>query len=151
MIFVTAAGSTLAFDELVKTVDELVGKKRIKEKVIIQIGNGEYFPKNCKWFRYDKNLGDYYKRANLIISHSGAGTLFELIGKGKKTIVVINPRAVNNPDIVIKLSKEKHILWCKEIKELERCLREVKKFKFKKYKKPKCEIHKVIEEFLENV
>lgn len=150
MIFVTAAGSILAFDELVKTVDELVGKKRIKEKVIIQIGNGEYLPKNCKWFRYDKNLGDYYKKANLIISHSGAGTLFELMEKGKKTIVVINPNAVKNPDIVIKLSKEKYLIWCKDLEKLEDYIKKARLFRFKKYKKPKCEIHKKIEEFLEN-
>jgi beta-1,4-N-acetylglucosaminyltransferase len=148
MIFVTAAGSTLPFNELVKKIDMLIAKREIKEKVIIQIGNGNYIPKNCKWFRFEKDLEKYYKKASLVITHSGGGTLFELVNWEKKVICMVNPGAVNNPDIVIKLSSENYILWCKNLEEMKSSIEKAKKFKFKKYKSPKCEIDKIIKDFL---
>lgn len=149
MIFVTVG--TTKFDDLIKKIDILASKKLIKEKVLMQIGEGKYIPKYSEWFRYKPSLDSYYKKASLVISHSGAGTLLELINKKKKTIVVINPDVVKNPDIVIKLSEEKHILWCKNIKKLNNCIKKARLFKFKKYRKPGCKIHKKIIEFLKNI
>ena len=62
-----------------------------------------------------------------------------------KGIVLTNPETVSNPDLIKKLSGQSHLLWCKDINQLERFLKYSKKFKPKKYKKPKCNIHKTIE------
>lgn len=144
MIFVTAAGSTLPFDDLVRKIDELVGKGIIRDIVIIQIGDGEYIPKNCNWFRFEKSLDKYINEAEIVITHSGAGTLFELVKKKKKTICVINPKATNNPDIVIKLSKKKHIIWCKNFKYINRSILKANHFDFNNYQSPSCDIRYVL-------
>ncbi len=145
MIFITV-GST-KFDELVRKIDELAHDGKIKN-VLAQIGNGEYIPKNIKYFRFDKSLIKYCKSAELVISHEGAGTLFEIVSMNKKAIVITNPGTVDNPDLVKKLSSLGHLMWCKNLDEVELYIKRSKKFKPKKYKSPKCEIGKQIERYL---
>ena len=140
MIFVTAG--TTEFDALVREADKL------GIRAVAQIGNGKYEPKNMKWFRFKPSLEQYFKKADLVITHSGAGTLLELASRGKRAVVLINPNSVNNPDIVQKLSAEGVILWCKSPKGLGKCISEAKKRKFKKYRRPKCGIAEEIRGFL---
>ena len=147
MIFVTV-GST-KFDELIKKIDDFVSKGEIKDKVIAQIGKGEYIPKKIKYFRYKKTLKKYYKLATIVISHEGAGTLFELVHLRKKTIAIINPNTVSNPDLINKFSKEGYIIKCENIDNLPKIIKEIERKKLKKYIAPKCFIHKKIIEFLE--
>ena len=149
MIFV-CTGSVASFDKLIYNVDKLIKNKKIKEKIIMQIGYGKYIPKNCKWFRFDDNLDKYYKKSKLIISHAGAGIIYECLEKNKKLIVIENPSIKNKHQnqIAYKFSKEKYIIWCKKLEDLENCIKESKKFNYKKYDKPICNIHKKIEEVL---
>ncbi|MCD6476860.1 MAG: hypothetical protein J7K26_01680 [Candidatus Aenigmarchaeota archaeon] len=148
MIFVTT-GTFAGFDTLMKKLDELVSKKIIKEKIIAQIGNGNYKPKKFKWFRFSKTLLPYYRKADLIISHEGAGTLFEIITMNKKLIALENPETIHNPDLIKKLSNKKYLLWCKNINNLEKCIKLSKKYNFKKYKNPPCRIQNEINKYLD--
>lgn len=147
MIFITV-GSVAKFDELIKTVDQLIESDVIKDDVTAQIGTGRYMPKNMKWFRLSESLDKHYRQADIIISHEGAGTIFELVKMGKKVIVLTNPETVDNPDIAIKMSLKKHILFCKNINNLKKFLKIVKTFKPRKYKTPECTIHEKIIDFL---
>ena len=52
MILVTV-GST-HFDLLIKKIDQLVDDKIITDIVVCQIGNGEYLPKSCKFYRFNQ-------------------------------------------------------------------------------------------------
>lgn len=146
MIFVTVG--TGKFDELIIKIDELAPK--IKEKFIAQIGNGNYAPKNISYFRFKPNLMPYYKKADLIISHGGAGTTYELLAMGKKLVSIANPNRtdIHQEEILEVLSKEKHLIWCRNTKDLEEAIKKAKKFKFKKYTKPRCKIAGKIKEFL---
>lgn len=149
MIFVTV-GSVAPFDSLIKEIDNLLGEKLIKGKTIMQIGNGRYIPKNCEWFRFKDSIEKDIQKANLVISHAGAGITYECLEKNEKLIVVVNPsiRDKHQDQIAKKFSEEGSLIWCKNLKELEDCIKEAKKTEFEKYKKPKCEIHKKIGEFL---
>lgn len=146
MIFVTVG--SLAFDELIKKIDELIEKNKIREKVLMQIGDGSYKPKNAEFYKYKPSLQDDYKNADLIITHSGASTLIETIKLGKKIICVPNKKAAKNPDIVIKFSKENYILVCNDLNNIEEFLEKIKTFKPEKFKEIKCHIHERILEFL---
>lgn len=136
------------FEELIKEMDEIA--LRLKEPIIAQIGNGKYIPKNMKWFRFHASFYPYYKKSDIVISHYGAGTIFEVLRLGKKLICIENPEMIHNPDIVDKLSEDGYLMKCTETKNLENCIKRARKFKFKKYKSPKCEISEKISEFLEN-
>ncbi len=113
MILVTV-GST-QHDNLIKAVDELVGSRLIKEKVICQIGKGNYEPKNCKWFKFDPNIDDnYYQKCSTIICIDSAGTIFRNLELGNKIIAVRHPNTKGAIDLGKKLSEEGYIYFVKE-------------------------------------
>lgn len=148
MIFITVG--TGKFDELIKRIDALA--PAIKEKVIAQIGKGDYLPENMRYFRYEPDLKRHYKQARLIIAHGGAGTTYELLAMNKKLVSIANPNRtdVHQQDILRVLSEKGHLIWCKNLKELNEKIILASKFKFKKYKQPKCEIAGKIKDFLNN-
>ena len=144
MIFVTVgAGAVRGFDPLIKAVDNL----NLKEKVICQIGNGNYIPKNCEYFRIKPSIIHYFKKADIIISAGGAGSTFELLNLGKKIISVVNPDVAGDhqKELINRLNKENYLIWCKNLNQFNEHLNKAKKFKFKKYKKSECRIYKIIE------
>jgi len=100
-IFATC-GSSLEFDDLTKKLDEI--NKNNEFDVTIQIGKGKYTPKNLNYFKFTNDMDKYYDWADLVITHTGAGTIFELLNKHKKIIAVANRLAVNNHELVIELS-----------------------------------------------
>ena len=149
MIFVTV-GSVAPFDLLVMEVDRLVEEGMIEDAdVVAQIGNGRYIPKNLKWFRFRRDLREFYRQADIIITHGGAGTILEILEMGKKAIAVPNPEVVYNPDIIIKMSREGHILLCPKVSHLREFFEIAKKWEPKKYVPPPCRIHKIIIKYLD--
>ena len=146
IIFVTVG--TGKFDELIRSIDKL--EKSSKYQLILQIGNGTYEPKSFQFFRYEKDLKKYYNKADLIISHGGAGTIYELLGMGKKIIGVPNLSRTDahQQDILLALSEEKYLIWCKNVKDIQLSIKDSEKFKFKKYVKPECSISEKIIDFI---
>ena len=144
---------TIGFSDLVKKVDELLERGKIKDNVILQIGDSDYIPKNCKYFKFKPSLEPYYKMADLVISHGGAATTFEAVCKGIKLISINNPHRIDRhqEDLLTVLSKNKNLLWCRNLAELDKYIAKAEKFKFKKYIKPVCEIHKEIIRFLDKI
>jgi len=145
-IFITVG--TGKFDELIRSIDLLISE--LKLKVIAQIGNGGYIPKNCKFFRYKPSLREEYKKARIIVSHGGAGTTFEILSMGKKLVSIANLERtdVHQEEILKELSKQGYLIWCDNLEKLGECIKKAEHYKFKKYKKPKNLIAKKIEEFL---
>lgn len=145
MIFVTSG--TGKFEKLVRLADKISGK--IKEEVVIQKGNSLWRVKNAKGFGFTEDFDKYVEKARIIISHGGAGNIFGLLNKNKKIIAVANTDRIDKhqTEILEQLGKEDYLIYCKDF-NLERDLEKAKKFKFKKYKKPFCEIDKKIIEFL---
>jgi len=141
-------GSVLEFDLLSKTIDKLNSNSIYC--IIIQIGKGKYIPKNCKYFKFDDSLDKYYKWADLVITHTGAGTLFELLNQNKKIISVANPKAVLNHGLPIKLDKENYLKYISynyiNVDYFKKYISKIlnNKIKFKKYKKEKQTIGKTI-------
>ncbi|MDH7556770.1 MAG: PssE/Cps14G family polysaccharide biosynthesis glycosyltransferase [Candidatus Methanosuratincola sp.] len=150
MIFVTV-GSVAPFDELIEELDRLaeIGSSGVRD-LVMQIGNGKYEPKNSRWFRFEKDLSKWYSQAELIITHNGAGTLFEILPLGKKIIVVPNPNTVQleNLDIVIKLAKEGHVFPCLKVKNIGIAVKRVESWSPTPYKMPPCRIHEIIKGYL---
>lgn len=149
-LFVTIGNGK--FDPLVKEVDRLKKSGKIKEEVIVQLGLGRYKPEYCKWFSFEPSLEKYYKKANLIISHGGPGTVFEILRLGKKLVAVPNrdrtdPR--HQVEYLQAIAEEtSSLIYCSQVSLLESCLEKAKTFKFKKYNKPSCHIHEKIIRFL---
>jgi len=85
-IFVTVG--TTKFDNLIKTVDKKL--KDLDSEITMQISNGEYKPKNFEFFEYTKDIKKYFIESDIIITHAGAGSIYELLELEKKIIIVPN-------------------------------------------------------------
>ena len=142
MIFVTAG--TIGSDEIVKQVDEIA--PRLKDSVFVTIGRGSYIPKNCKWVRYTSSITTYFRKANLVITHGGAGTLFECLILNKRIIGIPQKHTDDQTDIVNKLNEDGYIIKCENLRDLEKCINDRRKLK--RYSSPKNQIVEKITQFL---
>jgi beta-1,4-N-acetylglucosaminyltransferase len=62
-------------------------------------------------------LKEYIEKADLVISHAGAGTIIEALRCRKRLIVVVNSRLMDNHQLEIaeKLHEENHLLMCRDV------------------------------------
>jgi len=90
MIFVTVGTHTQSFNRLLRQVDTLVGEGEISEKVVGQIGNSTYEPRNFRWFRFTsfEELNRLYDGADVLVTHGGAGSILNGLGRGKPVVAV---------------------------------------------------------------
>jgi len=152
-IFITT-GSVLEFDCLIKIMDKI--NKNKKYNVVAQIGKGIYKPKNITTFAFTKNINKYYDWADLIITHTGAGTTFELLKKNKKMISISNPKAIENHEIIKKFEDLGYLLYIpfEKIEKNPKLLGDKidlilsSKIKFERYFIKKSKISKTILHFL---
>jgi beta-1,4-N-acetylglucosaminyltransferase len=134
MIFVTVG--TTAFEGLIKAADLL--PKDLE--VVLQKANGKYEPQNHQSFVYTDKFEEYVQKADLVITHGGAGTLFDLMDKGKKIIGVANEERddLHQWDLLKELSESGYIIWCRDLKNLANEIKKAQNFKPKNYQKPEC-------------
>lgn len=151
MIFVTV-GTARDFSRLIKKVDEIAGK--IKEEVIVQRGCTKYEPRNCKYFEFvsrDEFL-EYIKKADIVITHGGVGSIINSLKYGKPTIVVPRRKKYNEHrndhqmDIAKELESEGKVLACYDMNNLEKKIKEVKTLRIKS---EKSQIRKILKDFIE--
>jgi beta-1,4-N-acetylglucosaminyltransferase len=133
MILVTVG--TTPFDSLIQFIDEL---EDIDEEIILQISkDAKYIPVNKKYFEFISNINEYYENASLIITHAGAGSIYNLLELNKRIIIVPNTERVDNHqlDITEYMKNEKYALTCTEINSLSEILKNLNSYEIKKYTK----------------
>ncbi|XP_058116007.1 UDP-N-acetylglucosamine transferase subunit ALG13 homolog [Anopheles ziemanni] len=124
-VFVTVG--TTQFDELVRAVisndvlEELVNLGC--ETLTIQFGKGlEPDLRNANQrttisvtgYSLKSNIADDISKADLVISHAGAGSCIEVLEAGKTLIVVVNETLMDNhqTELAERLNKEKCLFYC---------------------------------------
>ena len=88
MIFVTLGTQDKGFPRLLEAIDKEIEKGIIKEKVVVQAGLTKYESSNMEIFDLipaDK-FEDYVEKADLVITHGGAGSILTAIKHHKKVI-----------------------------------------------------------------
>lgn len=87
MIFATI-GTQAPFDRFIKMLDELA--PQMDEEIVAQTYNGAYKAQNIKTvdFLPPDVFNDYFKRARLIVSHAGMGTIISALTMNKPIIVM---------------------------------------------------------------
>lgn len=114
-LFVTV-GST-SFDELVAKVLQGESIKQMLElgftKLIMQIGKSQYDRERLAQLRFEiaedpsrdfevelydfkSSISGDIKRANVIVGHAGAGTCLETLRNGKRLLIVVNEKLMDN-------------------------------------------------------
>lgn len=146
-IFVTV-GST-DFDALIKAVDVLLPALD-RPNGVMQIGHGQYVPGNMPYFRFAPTLDAYFEQASLVIAHGGLATTMEVLRRGVPLISVSNPDRYDNhqEDLLAVMAEENYLVWCRQLNDLEQAIKLVQTTPLQSYQPPKCEIHLIINEFL---
>lgn len=155
MIFVTVGTHNQGFERLIKTIDELVGQRKLNEQVIIQTGNTDYVPKNCKWFKFTilQNFIKICKKSNIIITHSGVGSIIIPLQLKKPIIVVPRLKKFNEHiddhqlQIAKELDKQKKVIAVYDVNELLNAIKKARNFIPSKTVK-KNKILNIIKKFL---
>lgn len=141
MIFVTVGTQLNNFDRLFKYIDRL----DTKEKIVVQKSNSRYVFKNNNitsqsFFSYEE-MEELMKKADIIITHAGPGTIFKALELNKKVIVV--PRLKRYHEIVANdhqrefckyLRKMNYCLVAEDYNEFKTSIMNISKRKFTKYK-----------------
>jgi UDP-N-acetylglucosamine transferase subunit ALG13 len=86
MIFVTIGTNETPFDRLLRAVDALPAG----EEVVAQCGSSALRPARaaCVDFLPFDELVDHVRRARVVVTHAGAGTVLVALANGKRPIVV---------------------------------------------------------------
>ncbi|MHA1965710.1 MAG: glycosyltransferase [Candidatus Thorarchaeota archaeon] len=140
-------GTSLPHDALIQVVDELVGQGDITDDVIVQRGAGQYLPKHIKSFRFKKSLEEYQSKAEIVISNCGAGTIMENVTKGHRLVVIQNPDITGGHEweLVSKMEKGGHLVWCKSISSLKVSIEKARKFEFKQFNPELLNLNDILE------
>jgi UDP-N-acetylglucosamine transferase subunit ALG13 len=147
VIFITVGNANQKFGRLIGAVEKLANQGYFfNENIIIQIGHN--MPINSRYCEEIKFIPMYkfvemISKANLVISHGGAGTLFHVLSEGK--IPVVMPRRKkyeehvddHQTDIVRALSRERRIIPAYEPEELADAIAEARE----NSRQPRRDIH----------
>lgn len=157
MIFVTVGMHDQGFERLIRKMDEIAPE--LGEEVLIQIGHTRYEPKNAEWFRFladDDDILKIYKKASLIVSHGGAGTLLSALSLAKPLVVVPRMKRFGEhiDDQQLELAEAMEEKECASIAyDVDEILEKIDSMRWKQEKKhdPDQNLIKFISDFLREV
>lgn len=154
-MILVSVGTARDFSRLVKEVDKIA--EHLNDEVIVQKGYTKYNPKNCKYFDFISrdNFSKLLKKADIVITHGGVGTIISSLNLGKPTIVVPRRRKYNEHkndhqmDIAKELGKVKMVIACYEIKDLSKKISEARGFKIPNKRNEKIKMMNALQNFIE--
>jgi len=128
-VFVTV-GTTI-FTDLIKKVDTIKGLE-----AVMQISNDGYVPKNYKFYDFCEDIDTYYNWADVVITHAGAGSVYQLLELDKKVIIIPNLSRVDSHqiDIANYMEEMQYALVCYDLNELEKSISNISSFDKVPYK-----------------
>ena len=141
MILVTLGTQDKTFVRLLEKINQLIDQGLIKDKVIVQAGFTKYNSDNMEIFDLipQDEFNSLMAKADLIITHGGVGNIISALEKNKKVIAV--PRLskygehINDhqTQIIAKFNDLGYIIGLQDVDELDKAIKEVKKFKPQKF------------------
>lgn len=157
MILVTLGTQDKKFTRLLEKIDELIDKKIITDKVVVQAGySADYKSSNMKIFdliskeEFDKLISE----CNVLITHGGVGAILTGLKYNKKVIAV--PRLkkykehVNDHQIqIVKNFDEEGLIIGSFVDDLENNFLKITKFNPKKFKSNKDNMLKLVQELID--
>lgn len=123
---------TTPFNQLIKVAEQQLGQLH---QLTAQISDGHYEPVNHPFFRFSDDIESYYKDADLIISHGGAGTIYRVLEMGKKLIIVPNFERLDphQTEISDYMKNNQFAEVCNDLDKLADIVKQVESSNFKPY------------------
>lgn len=134
-IFVTVG--TTEFDKLIQIIDQTCGKLKEFEIVAQRSSSSAYQPSNIDYFDFSGDIESYIDKADIIITHAGAGSVYSMLEKGKKLIVVPNLSRIDQhqSELANYVQKNNFALTCYELNEIQDYIFTIQKKSFNTYQK----------------
>ena len=158
MIFVILGTQKFQLNRLLKTLDQYVEKGIIKDKIIAQIGYSDYLPKRYEYVEFlnKEEFDSMIQKADVVISHSGVGSIISALNAKKP--VIVYPRLAkyrehiddHQMEIAYAFSKKNYVLCCNEDDDLLELLNKCRTYSFASYVSQREKIVGIISEFLKN-
>lgn len=159
MIFIICGTQKFQFDRLVKSLDEQAGQGLIHDSLFAQIGGCTYEPKNYPFVRFmdDTEFKKSIGEADLIITHSGTGSIINSIKRGKKVIVV--PRleeyeehvSDHQVQIAEQFANSDLVRMCMDVSTLPQMIEEMESFTPREYVSNTDYVLQVLEEDIQRL
>ncbi|MCX8190176.1 MAG: glycosyl transferase [Candidatus Diapherotrites archaeon] len=88
-VFVAVGTHEKPFNRLIRAVDEIAESQKNIE-FFVQTGNSTYVPKHCKFKKFlsPEQYEEEIKKADVVVSHSGAGSIISALANKKPLIIV---------------------------------------------------------------
>ena len=85
MIFVTLGTQAYPFDRLLRGLEAVDD-----EELVVQAGVSTFHPAGAVWFDYLEypELREHVRRARVVVSHAGVGSVMTTVAEGKRPVVV---------------------------------------------------------------
>lgn len=158
MIFITLGTQKFQLNRLLREVDKMISEGKIQEEVFAQIGYSDYKPQNYKYVNFLPNI-EYEKmieNSDLLITHSGVGTIVAGLKKSKP--IIVYPRLAKFKEhvddhqlqIAHSFAQNNYVLVCDETDDLSRLVRLSKTSSFDKYISKREFILDTINNFLDS-
>ena len=157
MILVILGTQDKVFSRLLEIVDKEIEKGNIKDRVVVQAGQTKYESKNMEIFdlvpapEFDKLLD----KADIVITHGGAGSILGAIKRGKKIIACARLAKYgehhndHQKQIIGEFRKQGYLLELEDGEDLGKLLKEIKKFKPKKFNSNTKNMIKLLNDYME--
>ncbi len=156
MILVTLGTQDKSFERLLKAIDDQIKKGNIKEKVIVQAGYTQYSSPHMEIFDLvsPKELDQLMKKASIIITHGGVGSILGALKYDKPVIAAARlleyGEHTNNHQLQIieEFEREHYLLALHDFNQLDQLLIECRDFEPKKYKSNNRKFVQLIENYI---
>lgn len=159
MIFVTVGTQRFPFDRLLKMIDIAMAANGFSDDLFAQIGSGKYVPYNYRYTKFCSNdlFTKLIEDCDLIITHSGVGTIMKGLERNKPIIVV--PRLAEYGEHVdnhqVQLAKafaeKNYVFMYNEGDNILDLVKKAKMHKFERYISQRDRVTRVLEDFIDNV
>lgn len=157
MILVTVGTQKFPMNRLVEAADLLA--EETGAEIFVQTGHSTYIPKYCKYspFVEKSQFQEMIKNCELLITHSGVGSIMTGVRAGRPVIVVPRLKALkehvddNQQEIAEAFEEKNYVLYCRNLKDIPRMTEEAKTHKFDTFIECEGSMEDIILEFLETL
>ena len=156
MIFVAVGTQKFQFDRLLKAIDILIDDGLLDEEVYAQIGYSNHVPEHYHFDKMmDKSKYDsMIKKCDLLVTHSGVGTIVLGLKYSKPVIVVPRLKRYgehiddHQVQIADAFSDRNLVLKCEDTEDLIASIKEARSHRFDRYISKNDVVIREIESFL---
>lgn len=157
MILVTLGTQDKSFERLLKAVDKEIKKGNIKEEVVVQAGYTNFSSSNMEIFDLvsPKKLEQLQKKARIIITHGGVGSILGSLKYDKPVIAAARLAKYGEHtndhqlQIVEEFEKRKYLIALHDFDKLDQVLKKADTFKPRKYHSNNKAFIQLIDDYIE--